>query len=61
MTLANQSWFCYYDVFEVGGMHSLVPIQFVKCRTVSLVDKLDGESVLFLSPCIDFLMFLPQL
>ena len=52
---------CYYDVFEVGGMHSLVPIQFVKCRTVSLVDKLDGESVLFLSPCIGLLMFLPQL
>ena len=53
VTLPNQSWFAT-DVFEVGGMHSLVPIQFVKCRTVSLVDKLDGESVLFLSPCIDF-------
>ena len=37
----------YSDIFEIGGICSLIPVQFIKCRTVALVDKLDGESVLF--------------
>ena len=44
----------YRDVFEIGGVCSLIPVQFIKCRTVALVDKLDGESVLFVCPCVDF-------
>ena len=44
----------YSDIFEIGGICSLIPVQFIKCRTVALVDKLDGESVLFVCPCIDF-------
>ena len=43
----------YYDLFESFGTHSLIPVQFLQSRTVSLVDKLDGEYVLFLCPCID--------
>ena len=33
----------YYDLFEYCG---LVPVQFLVTRAISLVDKLDGESVL---------------
>lgn len=44
----------YYDLFEADNIYSLIPIQFIMSRCVSLVDKLDGESVLFVCPCIDF-------
>lgn len=67
--LVNLSWFLYhskhmnvgkpvsvwYDgLFEPPGIHTLVPVQFVNCRGVSVVDLLEGESVLFFVPCIDF-------
>lgn len=44
----------YYDLFESCGIHSLIPVQFLQCRSISLVDKLDGESVLIICPCIDY-------
>lgn len=67
--LVNLSWFkyhpknvafgkpvtvWYHDLFEPCGIHSMIPIQFIKSRSVSLIDKLDGESVLFVTPLIDF-------
>ena len=67
--LVNLSWFLYhprhtelgkpvtiwYDsLFEPCGLHTIIPIQFIKCRSVSQVDKLSDESVLFVIPCIDF-------
>lgn len=44
----------YHDLFEDCGIYSLIPVQFIKCRSVALIDKLDGESVLFTTPVIDF-------
>ena len=38
----------YYELFEYCG---LVPIQFLVTRAVSLVDKLNGESVFCCSQC----------
>ena len=46
-----------YDIFEPPGNHSIIPVQFIQSRAVSLVDKLnepDGPTVLFVVPCIDF-------
>lgn len=40
----------YYDLFDHCG---IVPVQFLVSRAVSLLDKLDGESVLFVCPCMD--------
>ena len=40
----------YYDLFDYCG---LVPIQYLDTRAVSLVDKLNGESVLFVIPCVE--------
>lgn len=40
----------YYDLFEHCG---LIPVQFLITRAVSLVDKLNGEHVLFVVPCIE--------
>lgn len=46
-------WEC--DIFEIPGQYSILPVQAIKCRTVSLEDKLEsGETVLFICPCIDF-------
>ena len=45
-------WF--HDIFEPHGIHTLIPIQFIKSRTVSLIDKLDGQTVLFVCPCVEF-------
>lgn len=43
------------DVYELDDHYSIIPIQTITCRTISLVDKLpSGETVLFVSPCIDF-------
>ena len=44
----------YHDLFESDGLHSLVPISFISCRCVSLIDILDGESVLFVCPCVNY-------
>ena len=47
-------WEC--DIFDLPDVSSIVPIQFIRSRTVSLIDKLDDTygTVLFVSPCIDF-------
>lgn len=42
------------DIFEPEGIYSLIPVQFIEIRCVSLLDKLDRESVLFVCPCVDF-------
>lgn len=45
----------YDDLFEGDGIHSLIPLQYyIKCQSVSLLDKLNGETVRFFSPCINF-------
>ena len=45
----------YHDLFELHGFHSIIPVQFLTSRAVSLIEQLDNESVLFVCPCIDFL------
>ena len=47
----------YYDIFESSGIYDLLPIQFIQGRSISLVDKLDGESVLFVLVCHDYHLF----
>lgn len=42
----------YHDLFEPPGIHNFLPVQFLTSRTVSLIDKLGGKSVLFLCSCI---------
>lgn len=43
------------DIFEFDDRYSIIPVQAIKCRTVSLIDKISsGETVLFVCPCIDF-------
>ena len=32
----------------------IIPVQLIRCQTVSLVDTFNHASVLFVSPCIDF-------
>ena len=44
----------YHDLYESDGIYSLIPVQFICSRCVSLIDKIDGESVLFTTPVIDF-------
>ena len=44
----------YDSLFEPSGIHTLLSVQFVNCRGVSVVDLLEGESVLFFVPCIDY-------
>ena len=44
----------YHDLYERDGIYSLVPVQFICSRCVSLIDKINGESVLFTTPVIDF-------
>ena len=39
----------YKDIFQT---ESLIPVQLISSRAVSLVDKLNGELVLFVVPCI---------
>ena len=70
--LASLSWFLYHpkfdskgkpitvwchDLFEPTGLHSLIPVNFIKNRAVSLVCSrsglVPGESVLLVCPCID--------
>lgn len=40
----------YFDLFEHCG---LVPVQVLFSRAVSLADKLNNESVLFVCPCVN--------
>ena len=45
-------WEC--DIFD-NMAPSILPVQLIKSRTVSLVDKLStGATVLFVTPCIEF-------
>lgn len=44
----------YHDLFESGVNFDFVPIQLVQSRSVSIMEKLDGESVLYVIPVIDF-------
>lgn len=70
--LVNLSWFLYhpkyadlgkpitlwYDsLFDPNGIHTLIPVQYIKKRTVSIVEKLndhDSLSVIIVIPCINF-------
>ena len=47
-------WEC--DLFEMPGIHSIIPIQFIQCRIVTLIDKISEHdpSVLFVVPCVNF-------
>jgi hypothetical protein len=43
------------DVYELDDCYSVIPVQSIACRTISLVDKIsNGETVLLVCPCIDF-------
>ena len=67
--LAYLSWFLYHpkksvfgkpitvwynNLYEPGGVHTLVPVQLVKCRAVFLAEELDHEDVCIVIPCINF-------
>ena len=58
--LVNLSWFkyhpknvafgkpitlWYHDLFEDCGIHSFIPVQFIRSRSASFIDKLDDESI----------------
>lgn len=47
-------WEC--DIFDLSLLSSIIPIQFISSRTVSLVDTLDDSfgKAIFVIPCIDF-------
>ena len=45
-------WEC--DLFEVHGLYSILPIHFIRYRTISCVDKVNDASALLVCPCIDF-------
>ena len=53
-SIGNPVTVWYEDLFEPYGIHSIIPVQFISCRSVSLKQKLDGETVLFVCPCINF-------
>lgn len=42
---------CYKDLFQ-SAHDSLIPVQLISSRAVSLVDELNGDLVLFVVPCI---------
>ena len=41
-------------VFEIDGIYSIVPIQLIQSRTISLISDLNNEPVLIMCPCINF-------
>ena len=45
-----------HDLFELYGIYNILPVQFIKCRTVSLVDKVSETNLnaLLVCPCIEF-------
>ena len=53
-TLGKPITVWYSDLFESFGTHSLVPVHMIKCRSVSSISKLEGESVIFVCPCINY-------
>ena len=43
------------DTFETDSQYHIIPIQFIACRTVSLIDEIGGlGNALFIIPCINF-------
>lgn len=43
------------DIYESDDCYSVIPVQAIKRRTISLVDKIStGETVLFVCPCVNF-------
>ena len=42
------------SVFETEGVYSIVPVQLVKHRTVSVVTEIENEPVLVMCPCVNF-------
>ena len=43
------------DVFETTFSYDLLPVNFIACRTVSLIDEIDDlGNALFVVPCINF-------
>ena len=43
------------DTFETDSRYHIIPIQFIACRTVSLIDEIDGlGNALFIIPIINF-------
>ena len=66
--LMSASWFKYHpkkdiygkpvsvwecDIYETPACYSIIPVQLIRYRTVTLIDKLDGASALFVCPCVD--------
>lgn len=45
-----------HDIFEMPGVHSVIPVQFVSSRAVTLLDKINEYDpfALFVIPCVDF-------
>ena len=42
-----------HDLYELFGHHSIIPVQMIQSRSVSLIDQLNtGETVLFATPCL---------
>ena len=69
--LVNLSWYKHHpdkdvcgkpisvwenDVFETIGLHSIIPIQFIVSRAISLVENIHpySPSVLLTIPCVGF-------
>ena len=44
----------YYDLSENSIEYDFVPIQFVQCRSVTIIDKIDQETVILAVPVLDF-------
>ena len=66
--LVSLSWYQFYpkmlvlgkpltvwcsSVFETQGLYSIVPIQMIKCRIVSIITDIDHEHVMVMCPCIE--------
>ena len=43
------------DLFEMPGAHSIIPVQFISSRAITLVDEINqhGPTLLFVVPCVD--------
>lgn len=41
------------DIFEPEGIHSIIPVQMFDSRVVSLLTKIDDETVLIVCPCVE--------
>ena len=64
--LVSLSWFKFHRLmFELGkpltlwcpdldGIHTTIPIKFVKNQAISVISRINDESVLTVCPCIDF-------